>query len=170
MYRGTSIAADHRGKPSPDGQPRSGRTPSAGRRPATPPDGTRNQWSAHCQLLAKPVRVRAFSFPALHSCSARRARWRLAPKARAHAAAPAGRRKGAVVRGAAHAARPLGALPPAPFGSSSAQLPPPGSRPGSVQPVPREAAPPVAPPVSPTGRVSARRSRCAETQAQGAVR
>ncbi|MBA3677562.1 MAG: hypothetical protein H0W74_09195 [Sphingosinicella sp.] len=58
------------------------------------------------------------------------------PQARAHAAAPAVRRKGASLVGPADAARLLGALPPAPFGAASAQLP--SLR--SVQPVPREAA------------------------------
>jgi len=84
------------------------------------------------------------------------------PQVRAHTAAPAVRRKGASLGGAASGAV-LGAPPPAHFGASSAQLPPLRS----VQPVPREAAPPFAPPVSPTGRVSARRFRCAETQAEG---
>ena len=77
------------------------------------------------------------------------------PSSRAEAAL------GAVKAAGAASGAVLGALPLAHIGASSAQLPPLRS----VQPVPREAAPPFAPPVSPTGRVAAQ--RCAPTQTQG---
>jgi len=76
------------------------------------------------------------------------------PQARAHAGAPAGRRKGAFIGGAADAARLLGALPQRP----SERLPPSFPRFAQCSRFPAKPPTPVAPPVSPTGRVSARRS------------
>jgi len=117
--------------------------------------------------------------PALHSCSARRARRRLAQQpgeqrpalfrsCRGHdrpdapARTPPRRPVAARVRfcGAASGAPAWGSAPGAlriGFRPASSTAAPPCS----VQPVPREAAPPFAPPVSPTGRGSGACSSCA---------
>lgn len=142
MRWGVWVTDIGRGKPSPDGQPGSGRVLSAGAPPRNAPSGTRGSVERTLPAFCEADRGARFCFPRGTLALARGPGdgWPPDPRARRHA----GRTPQACVSWWRRV-RGAGAWGSAP-GALRISFRPASSACGSVQPVPREAAPPVAPP------------------------